>query len=249
MPRFYNLPYYILYFFTWPYYGTLMRYTIQPLKRIAVSQKDLLSLGERVQDFALGKGTELKYVSFAATINAALTVVTFSWPRLDGAPWAALALLYTSLFFVIGALVTGSQHIMFFYKMCPSPNHNIASGPCDAAAQNIQQFARACWRRAKDHLVQRYINPNIILIWQSPIALMAWSWVAFAVAIVVLIARPFVAPANGDTDEHKTAIFALTAGAVIIVAFLWSSWFTYEAGRGVRSISPYGPRLPLVTRF
>lgn len=65
MPQLRNLPYCVLYLFTWPYYGTLVRYTIEPLERIAAPQKDLLELSERVRDFALGKGEELKYISFA----------------------------------------------------------------------------------------------------------------------------------------------------------------------------------------
>lgn len=65
MPQLSYLPYYVPYLFTWPYYGTLVRYTIEPLERIAAPQKDLLELSERVRDFALGKSEELKYISFA----------------------------------------------------------------------------------------------------------------------------------------------------------------------------------------
>ncbi|KAL4791928.1 hypothetical protein BDV19DRAFT_392702 [Aspergillus venezuelensis] len=203
MPRFSNVLYRIVYLFTWPYYATLRRFTIDPLEQIAAPQKDLIELTEHVQDFASGKGTELKYVTLAATINAALTVATFSWPGLAGAPWAVPALLYTSLFFIIGALVTASQHIMFFYKMCPSLTQDHPAGPCVATMHNLQQFARAqffdkhshSWAvlfipeitgdTEEDLLMQRSINPNMILIWQSPIALVAWSWVAYGVAIVV----------------------------------------------------------------
>lgn len=41
---------YMLYVFVWPYYGTLVRYTIEPLERIAGPQKDLIELSECVQD-------------------------------------------------------------------------------------------------------------------------------------------------------------------------------------------------------
>lgn len=69
MPQLRNLPYCVLYLFTWPYYGTLVRYTIEPLECIAAPQKDLLELSERVRDFALGKGEELKYISFAVCLQ------------------------------------------------------------------------------------------------------------------------------------------------------------------------------------
>lgn len=78
-----------------------------------------------------------------ATINAAVAVATFSWPHLAGAPWAVMALLYTSLFFTIGALITGSQHVMFFHKMCPCNSDRIADGLCDAAKHNTYQVSRA----------------------------------------------------------------------------------------------------------
>lgn len=55
-------------------------------------------------------------------------------------------------------------------------------------------------------LLHRSINPSMVLTWQCPIALMAWSWVSYSVAIVVLIAKPFMA-ANKDTDERKVFSF------------------------------------------
>ncbi|KAJ5342298.1 hypothetical protein N7541_011422 [Penicillium brevicompactum] len=228
-----RIPHYLLYIFVWPYYGTLVRYTIEPLERIAAPQNDLIELGECVQDFARGKSAELKYIAFAATINAGLTVATFSWPHLEGAPWAAAGLLYASLFLTIGALITGSQHIMFFHKMCPYSTENVADEPCDSAKYNMYLVARAqyldsltrSWpvlfgltageamipseeKGAQDLLRQRGLNPSMILTWQCPIMLMAWSWVAYTISIVVLISKPFIAPANTDTDQRKVRTYS-----------------------------------------
>ena len=89
----------------------------------------------------------------------------------------------------------------------------------------------------------------------------------YLVAIVVLIARPFIAPVNSDTDERKvsvygnllhilhlegtvkltfsqTAIFSLTFGAFMFLAFTWSSWFIYQASRSFKVISPRARLLP-----
>ena len=59
--------YFALYLLTWPYYTTFVRYTLEPLGRIAGSQKDLIELSQCVQDFALGKAAELKYIGFAVS--------------------------------------------------------------------------------------------------------------------------------------------------------------------------------------
>ena len=64
-----RIPHYLLYIFVWPYYGTLVRYTIEPLERIAAPQNDLIELGECVQDFARGKSAELKYIAFAVSFT------------------------------------------------------------------------------------------------------------------------------------------------------------------------------------
>lgn len=99
----------------------------------------------------------------------------------------------------------------------------MADGPCDSAMCNMFQLARAqfldthsqSWTvifkpeavGATDSLLlHRSINPSMILTWQCPIALMAWSWVSYSIAIVVLIAKPFM-PANNDTDERKVTLF------------------------------------------
>lgn len=167
-------------------------------------------------------------IRIKATINAALAVATFSWPHLAGAPWAVMALLYTSLFFTIGALITGSQHVMFFHKMCPYNIDRIADELCDAAKHNIYQASRAQFldrwshsrlvifkpevgqrmgtpgsEEAQDLLRLRGINPSMIITWQSPIMLMAWAWVSYLVALMVLISKPFIAPGNAHDDERK----------------------------------------------
>lgn len=112
---------------------------------------------------------------------------------------------------------------MFFHKMCPPNNHSMADGPCDAGMHNMFQVARAQFLDARSRswtvifrpevggatdslLLHRSINPSMVLTWQCPIALMAWSWVSYSVAIVVLIAKPFMA-ANKDTDERKVFSF------------------------------------------
>lgn len=128
--------------------------------------------------------------------------------------------------------MTGSQHIMFFHKMCPYKTEEIADELDDATKHNVYQAARAqlldersSWSvifrldaRAGDMNVpvgkdidnilgQRRINPSMILTWQCPIMLMAWSWVGYLVAIVVLISRPFIAPVNSNTDERKVSVY------------------------------------------
>lgn len=99
----------------------------------------------------------------------------------------------------------------------------MADGPCDAGMHNMFQVARAQFLDARSRswtvifrpevggatdslLLHRSINPSMVLTWQCPIALMAWSWVSYSVAIVVLIAKPFMA-ANKDTDERKVFSF------------------------------------------
>lgn len=67
MIRFSRVIYFALYVFTWPYYATFVRYTLEPLGRIAGPQKDLIELSQCVQDFALGKAAELKYIGFAVS--------------------------------------------------------------------------------------------------------------------------------------------------------------------------------------
>jgi hypothetical protein len=62
-----RIPRYMVYAFACPYYVTLLRYTIEPLERIAGPQKDLIELSECVQDFARGKSAELKYITFAVS--------------------------------------------------------------------------------------------------------------------------------------------------------------------------------------
>ncbi|KAJ5325748.1 uncharacterized protein N7506_008850 [Penicillium brevicompactum] len=117
---------------------------------------------------------------------------------------------------------------MFFHKMCPYSTDNVADEPCDSAKYNMYLVARAqyldsltrSWpvlfgltadeamisseeKGAQDLLRQRGLNPSMILTWQCPIMLMAWSWVAYTISIVVLISKPFIAPANTDTDQRK----------------------------------------------
>lgn len=67
MIRFSRVIYCVLYLFTWPYYATFVRYTLEPLARIAGPQNDLVELSQCVQDFALGKAAELKYIGFAVS--------------------------------------------------------------------------------------------------------------------------------------------------------------------------------------
>lgn len=112
--------------------------------------------------------------------------------------------------------------------MCPYQTESIADEPCHSTKHNIYQTARAQFMDArsswsaifhletgaddinipvekytKSLLEERGLNPSMILTWQCPIMLMAWSWVGYLIAIVVLIARPFIGAANSDTDEHK----------------------------------------------
>jgi hypothetical protein len=79
MARLNDLLYCFLYLFTWPYYATFVRYTLEPLKRIAGPQNDLVELSQCVQDFALGKAAELKYIGFAVSFyfRCSLDLVRF----------------------------------------------------------------------------------------------------------------------------------------------------------------------------
>ncbi|KAJ5994808.1 hypothetical protein N7481_001785 [Penicillium waksmanii] len=153
--------------------------------------------------------------------------------------------------------------------MCPYKTEDIADELDDATKHNVYQTARAQFLDSRsswsvifrletgasdmnapvvkdiDNLLgQRGINPSMILTWQCPMMLMAWSWVGYLVAIVVLISRPFIAPVNSDTDERKTAIFSLTFGSFMFLSFMWSSWFIYQASRSFKIISPRARLLP-----
>jgi hypothetical protein len=72
-----RIPRYMLYAFACPYYVTLVKYTIEPLERIARPQKDLIELSECVQDFARGKSAELKYIAFAVSSFFSLAFLIF----------------------------------------------------------------------------------------------------------------------------------------------------------------------------
>lgn len=67
-----RVPRLMLYALVWPYYVTAVRYTIEPLERMAGAQKDLNELSECVQDFARGKAAELKYIAFAVNSESLL---------------------------------------------------------------------------------------------------------------------------------------------------------------------------------
>jgi hypothetical protein len=58
----------------------------------------------------------------------------------------------------------------------------------------------------QDLLKQRGLNPSMIFTWQCPIMLMAWSWVAYTISIVVLVATPFITPADTDTNRRKVRV-------------------------------------------
>lgn len=119
---------------------------------------------------------------------------------------------------------------MFFHKMCPYKTEDIADELDDATKHNVYETARAQFLDARsswsvifkletgagdmnapaekdiDNLLgNRGINPSMILTWQCPMMLMAWAWVGYLVAIVVLISRPFIAPVNSDTNEQKVS--------------------------------------------
>lgn len=46
------------------------------------------------------------------------------------------------------------------------------------------------------------------------------------------------------TKLSQTAIFGLTAGAYMFLAFLWTSLFIYQAGKHFKSINPHARILP-----
>ncbi|KAL4802110.1 hypothetical protein BDV18DRAFT_164286 [Aspergillus unguis] len=266
MPHIKFLPNILLWLITWPYYSTLVRYTVEPLNCIARPQADAEQLLQDVQRFALGKATEFKYVAFASQPSHGLI-----WPVHPG----PLRGYYTRRsFFTIGALITGSQHVLFFHRMCPESDLGSDIDELnDNAKINMIQFARTqffdhfskSWGslftletgfgsgsegeikadvNVKAVLQNRRLNPAMLVAWQCPIMMMAWSWMQYLVAVVVLIAKPFIAvPSHPGVDERNTAIFALTYAGVMICVFFYSSWFMYQAGkrfRGVGAIAKHG---------
>lgn len=120
---------------------------------------------------------------------------------------------------------------MLFHRMSPYNTDSVADEPCDSAKYNMYELARTqfldsltrSWpalfgitarettatsgeKYTQDLLRQRGLNPSMVFTWQSPIMLMAWSWVAYAISIAVLIARPFIALDNTDTDQRKVRV-------------------------------------------
>ena len=82
----------------------------------------------------------------------------------------------------------------------------------------------------------------MIYSWQLPSMLMSWSWIFFLLAMTLTVVAPLgasltalvAAPVAGlvtaqeKRNDRKVAIFYLATSAVVVMNFVWSSFWCYR---------------------
>ncbi|KIW64379.1 hypothetical protein PV04_09318 [Phialophora macrospora] len=214
--------------------------TVLPIKRIAASRHDSEKASDAVQRFKTGKDHELKFVKVASTLSAAAAVGSLSWPSITETPWSALALFYSSLLFAIFALIGAAQHSALLNTIFV--NREIGSHSqltltlflSKARPESTEKTAQSSDERARhasdDQHGDTIISWNMVFVWQFPLMLMRWSWVAFVVVMALHVWKPLF-PGLGAPDHYKVAVFFLAVCATVCLVFAWCSFWGYRAAK------------------
>ncbi|KAL2065704.1 hypothetical protein VTL71DRAFT_3374 [Oculimacula yallundae] len=224
----------LLWILTWPYHYTFLNYTKEPIVRIVRSSSKLNDpeYNANVAAFVAGKRHELRFLKTAATLSAAATVGTLSWPSIAFAPWPALALWYCSLLLAIFALITSNQHSALLDSAIGTTisisRQETGSGPMSELGKN-KTFSLPSFLNPEANLPimgtpapeielahtiglasigkSRWSLIKSVYIWQCPLMLMSWSWVTFLVAETLHVARPLLWTSAEHNDRKARGIY------------------------------------------
>jgi len=84
---------------------------------------------------------------------------------------------------------------------------------------------------ANGKLTWTWYASNMAFVWQWTLMFMTWSWIAFLVALMLHVIKPFLPSQDPEDADKNVAIWFLAVLGFILPSYAWCTWWTGHVTR------------------